>query len=68
VENKPHKKSFTGEVRLVWGGRHETDLFWFKEMRANKGMRETMFTINLIRETLFNNGLQVLVKSPLYAK
>ena len=32
IEDLLYKKSFTGEVRLVWGVRHETDLYWLKEM------------------------------------
>jgi NAD(P)H-flavin reductase len=32
IEELLDKKSFKGEVRLVWGVRHETDLYWLKEM------------------------------------
>jgi len=32
IEDLLYKKSFTGGLRLVWGVRHETDLFWLKEM------------------------------------
>jgi len=32
IEDVLYKKRFRGEVRLVWGVRHETNLYWLKEM------------------------------------
>ncbi len=32
IEDLLYKKHFTGEVRLVWGMRHEEDLYWLKEL------------------------------------
>lgn len=32
IENLLYNKQFTGEVRLIWGMRHEEDLYWLKEM------------------------------------
>lgn len=32
IEDLLYNKRFPGEVRLVWGMRHEEDLYWLKEM------------------------------------
>ncbi|HCX25975.1 MAG: hypothetical protein UX08_C0004G0044 [Candidatus Collierbacteria bacterium GW2011_GWB1_45_35] len=52
IEDLLYKRSFIGEMRLVWGVRHETDLYWLKEMdNLNRDYDNFKFDIVLSQPT-----------------
>jgi NAD(P)H-flavin reductase len=52
IEDLLYKKHYPGEVRLVWGMRHEGDLYWLKEMdNINRDFDNFKFDVVLSKPT-----------------
>lgn len=52
IEDLLYKKHYPGEVRLIWGMRHEEDLYWLKEMdNINRDFDNFKFDIVLSQPT-----------------
>jgi len=52
VEDLLYKKHYAGEVRLIWGMRHEEDLYWLKEMdNINRDFDNFKFDVVLSQAT-----------------
>lgn len=52
IEDLLYKKRYPGEVRLIWGMRHEEDLYWLKEMdNINRDFDNFKFDIVLSQPT-----------------
>lgn len=67
IEDLLYKKHYPGEVRLIWGMRHEEDLYWLKEMdNINRDFDNFKFDVVLSQPTGdwpgFKGHLGVLVE------
>jgi NAD(P)H-flavin reductase len=52
IEDLLYKKHFLGEVRLIWGMRHEEELYWLKEMdNINRNFDNFRFDVVISQST-----------------